>query len=302
MIKRRAVYLDAYDSGKLDRSINEAYNLITSCSLCPRNCEIDRTAGETGICKTGSEARVCSFSPHYGEETPISGIRGSGTIFFSYCNLYCCFCQNYEISFKGEGDLVTDKELAGIMLHLQERGCHNINLVTPTHVLPFILSALKTAISCGLSIPLVYNSSSYDRVVSLKLLDGIIDIYLPDFKFWNPEIAKRACLVKDYPKRARHALIEMHRQVGDLKMDASGIAERGVLLRHLVMPDKIAGTRHIMKFVAEQISPDMYVNIMSQYRPCGEAYRIDELSRPLDAKEYHQAVQSARDVGIINFI
>ena len=253
---------------------------------------------KTGICKTGSRAMISSVAAHFGEEAPLVGINGSGTIFFTHCNLMCSFCQNFEISHQELGREVSDNELADMMFSLQKQGCHNINLVTPSHVVPQILSALKLAVKRGLNIPMVYNCGGYEDVNTIKLLDGVINIYMPDFKFWNPEIADITCGAPDYPEIARNALLEMHRQVGELIIDKTGIALRGLLIRHLVLPLNLAGTRDIMKFIHDSISPDTYVNIMSQYRPCGLAYKTEGLDRAVSSEEYLQALQMAREEGI----
>lgn len=293
------VYIRTSEKGLLREKRDQAYDILKSCTLCPRKCGADRLSGETGICRTGKDADVSSYNSHFGEEAPLVGRNGSGTIFFTHCNLLCCFCQNYDISHEGGGETVSDEMLARIMLALQQSGCHNINFVTPSHVVPQILSALEIAIGNGLCVPLIYNTSAYDRVETLKLLEGIIDIYMPDFKFWDPEIAKKTCDAADYPKVACRALTEMHRQVGDLVTDdASGIATRGLLVRHLVLPHGLAGTREIMTFIAEQISSDTYVNIMAQYRPCGRASQVEELSVFPTQKDYETAVQTAKDAGI----
>lgn len=276
----------------------QAGKALHCCSLCPRNCQVDRTSGDTGYCRTGARAKVASYNAHYGEEAPLVGSRGSGTIFFSHCNLLCNFCQNFDISHEGMGWEVSDRQLADMMLDLQKSGCHNINFVTPSHVIPQILSALVEAAEDGLHIPLVYNSSAYDKVASLRLLEGVVDIYMPDFKFWDAAIAEQTCHAPDYPQIARAALSEMHRQVGDLVIDDNGLARRGLLVRHLVLPDGLAGTRQIMRFIAGRISPDTYVNIMSQYRPCGRAKEIPSLGRAISAREYAQAIADARQEGI----
>jgi putative pyruvate formate lyase activating enzyme len=291
-------YMETYNKGLLSEKIEKAYEILKSCTLCPRTCNVDRLSGETGICKTGEKAYVSSFNAHFGEEDPLVGTHGSGTIFFTHCNLLCIFCQNYDISHLGHGEQTSNENLAGMMLHLQKVGCHNINFVTPSHVVPQILSAVQIAVDNGLLVPLVYNTGGYDRVETLKLLEGVIDIYMPDFKFWNPEIAKTLCNAKDYPEVARKALIEMHRQVGDLVTDESGIARRGLLVRHLVLPHGLAGTREVMRFIANKISSNTYVNIMPQYRPCGRASEIKELSDYLSQKDYQAALQEAREEGI----
>jgi putative pyruvate formate lyase activating enzyme len=244
---------------------------------------------------------VASYNPHFGEEDPLVGTNGSGTIFFTNCNLLCVFCQNWEISHLGEGSEVDSKTLAGMMLQLQRMGCHNINFVTPTHVVPQILDGLTYAVEGGLDVPLVYNTGGYDAVETLRLLDGIFDIYMPDFKFWDPEMAGRYLKAADYPEKAREAIREMHRQVGDLVLDENGIALRGVLLRHLVMPGGVAGTREIMRFIAGEISPDTYVNIMDQYRPCGNAAKYSPLDRCITHDEFEGALKAAREEGIGRF-
>ncbi len=291
-------YLKSAKSGKLNEKKKEAFKRLDKCSLCPRNCKVNRLEGETGVCKTGVKAWVSSYSPHFGEEAPLVGYHGSGTIFFTHCNLLCSFCQNYDISHEGNGVEVTNVQLATFMLQLQKMGCHNINFVTPSHVIPQILSALEIAVENGLSVPLIYNTSAYDNVDSLKLLDGIIDIYMPDFKFWDSEISQKTCKAKDYPEKAKEAIKEMHRQVGDLIIAENGIAKQGLLVRHLVLPHDLANTRKIMRFIYQEISPNTYVNIMPQYRPCGIAYEIFELSSPLSQKDYNLALQAAKEEGI----
>jgi len=253
---------------------------------------------QAGTCKTLDKAWVSSFQAHFGEETPLVGSHGSGTIFFTHCNLLCNFCQNFDISHEGIGRAVTDHQLADMMLALQQAGCHNINFVTPSHVVAQILSALAVACEQGLRIPLIYNSGGYDCVETLQLLDQIIDIYMPDFKFWDPNIAKLTCQAPDYPQTAQAALQEMHRQVGDLTMDGHGIAQRGLLVRHLVMPERLAGTKHVMQFIAEKISPNTYVNIMPQYCPCGDLTTTPQLQRAIVRGEFKQALQAAKQAGI----
>jgi putative pyruvate formate lyase activating enzyme len=291
-------YITAAQSGKLDDNIIAARNILTDCVLCPRQCHVNRTIDETGVCRTGATAKVSSFSPHFGEEAPLVGRYGSGTIFFTHCSLSCIFCQNYEISHDGWGNEVTDAQLASMMLALQEKGCHNINFVTPTHVTPQILSAVRMASEQGLSVPLVYNCGGYERIETLRLLDGIIDIYMPDFKFWDSLIAQIACQAPDYPEIARQAILEMHRQTGDLVIDDKGFARRGLLLRHLVLPDDLAGTRDIMRFIADSVSKNTYVNIMSQYRPCGRAHETPGLNRQPTPEEFRAALTAAREEGI----
>ena len=291
-------YLKTFDKGLLKEKIKKAHEIISACTLCPRKCKVDRHSGQTGICKTGELAYISSYNPHFGEEAPLVGTRGSGTIFFTHCNLMCIFCQNYDISHEGFGAAVSAEQLATIMLDLQSSGCHNINFVTPSHVATQILDAVEIAAERGLRIPLVYNTGGYDNVATLELLEDVIDIYMPDFKFWNPEVAATTCDAEDYPDVARKALVEMHRQVGDLVVDESGIARRGLLIRHLVLPERLAGTREIMKFIANNISPNSYVNIMTQYRPCGRAAEIKELSKFPSRVDFEEAIKAAIDEGI----
>jgi len=291
-------YIETFNKGLLRKIIAKAYRILDDCRLCPRTCGVDRNSDQTGICKTGKHAVVSSYNAHFGEEAPLVGKKGSGTIFFTHCNLLCNFCQNYDISHEGHGQAVSSEQLAAIMMQLQKEGCHNINFVTPSHVVPQILAALEIAIDAGLSIPLVYNSSGYDRVDTLALLRGVFDIYMPDFKFWDPAVAESTCNARDYPEIARLALLEMHRQCGDLVLDEAGIARRGLLIRHLVLPRNMAGTREVMRFIACKISRNSYVNIMSQYRPCGRAGEIKALAASLSQHEFSQALQAARDEGI----
>jgi putative pyruvate formate lyase activating enzyme len=291
-------YIKTYEKGLLQKKIKAAYKLLGSCSLCPRKCCVDRLSGETGVCKTARYALVSSYNPHFGEETPLVGSAGSGTIFFTHCNLMCLFCQNFDISHEGHGQKIADAELAAIMLALQQHGCHNINFVTPSHVVPQILSALEIAIQQGLSVPLVYNSGGYDLTATLKLLEGVFDIYMPDFKFWDPQIAESACQAEDYPEIARNALREMHHQVGDLSVDEDGVAQKGLLIRHLVLPGGLAGTREIMRFIAREISTRSYVNLMSQYRPCGRASEVKGLNASLSPADFQTALQDAKAEGI----
>jgi len=294
------LYLKALRSGKLKSISDIGLTRLKECTLCPRKCGINRVLGEKGICKTGYRAIVSSYSPHFGEEAPLVGYYGSGTIFFTNCSLLCRFCQNYDISHKSNGKELTASNLASIMIRLQEMGCHNINLVTPSHVIPQIIQALYLAAQNGLRIPLVYNSSGYDELESLKLLDGLIDIYMPDFKFWDPEISGDLCGARDYPEKARTSVREMHRQVGNLEI-VDGIARRGLLVRHLVMPGDMSGTAEIMSFLAREISIDTYVNIMDQYRPCGDIANISKLVRSITNSEFEQAVSSAKKVGLWRF-
>ncbi len=291
-------YIKEKQQGGLLKKIKQSSALLTSCTLCPRQCKKDRTRQEKGFCSTGKKAFVSSFSPHFGEEPQLVGDKGSGTIFFSHCNLKCIFCQNYDISVNGMGQETDNEIIASMMLYLQKKGCHNINLVTPSHVVPQILKALDTAIDYGLNIPLVYNCSGYESIDTLHILNNIIDIYMPDFKFWDPKISKIYCRAKDYPGIARKAVREMYNQVGDLKVSKDGIACSGLLVRHLVMPGNLDGTYHILKFLKEKVSSHTHVNIMSQYRPMGEAAKIKELSNPLMPGEYRQAIHMAKKLNL----
>jgi putative pyruvate formate lyase activating enzyme len=292
------VYLGTHRRGVLRAKIDAAYEILSQCTLCPRNCLVDRHHGELGVCRTGDRPVVSSYAPHFGEEDPLVGQRGSGTIFFTHCNLYCIFCQNYEISHGGEGEEISVADLAAMMLILQKRGCHNINFVSPSHQVYQILAALPAAIEGGLSVPLVYNTGGYDALETLRLLDGVVDIYMPDFKFWDPRVAKDLCQAEDYPDMARQAVKEMHRQVGDLVEDEQGVARRGLLVRHLVLPDGLAGTREIMEFLAREVSPLTYVNVMGQYRPCGRAGEHPCLGKFLTGPEYEEAQGLAREAGL----
>jgi putative pyruvate formate lyase activating enzyme len=295
----QAAYLEAHKTGALKKRIAVANDMLKSCTLCPRKCRVNRMDSDSsGICKTGKNAWVSSYHPHFGEEAPLVGRNGSGTIFLTHCSLLCKFCQNFDISHEGSGTEVTHEQLADMMIDLQQIGCHNINFVTPSHVVPQILSAVEIAADSGLSVPLVYNSGGYDRVKTLRLLAGIFDIYMPDFKFWDGHVADVCCKAPDYPEVTRNAIIEMHRQVGDLVISADGIAQRGVLIRHLVLPGGLAGTRDVMQFLAKQVSASSYVNIMPQYRPCGHAGEIPQLSKPVTDEEFKQALRTAENEGI----
>jgi len=271
--------------------VERALSLLESCEVCPHRCGVNRLKGELGFCKTGKNAIVDSYFPHRGEEKPIRGYRGSGTVFFSYCNMRCVYCQNYQISQLGEGREVSPEELAEIFLELQAMGCHNLNLVTPSHVVPQILSALYLAVQKGFRLPIVYNTSSFDSLESLRLLEGIVDIYLADLKYAGREIARRYSKVKNYPEVAMTAIREMHRQVGDLILDERGIAIRGLLVRHLVLPNGLAGTEKVAEFLGS-LSKNMAVNVMDQYYPSYIAWNYPELSRRITQREYHQALSS----------
>lgn len=296
-------YLQVYRSGELRRRVEAAVAQLAHCRLCPRACGVDRTAGELGTCGIGRYAHVAGYFPHHGEEGPLRGWRGSGTIFFAQCNLRCVFCQNYEISQAGEYLETPPGALAGMMLDLQNRGCHNINLVTPSHVVPQILEALTAAVGAGLRLPLVYNSSGYDSVETLRLLDGVVDIYMPDFKIWDEALAEKYLRARDYPATARAALREMHRQVGELTLDANGVARRGLLVRYLVLPGERAGTLPVAEFLARELSTDTYVNVMAQYHPAGEVHadRFAELDRRITQGEYDQALRAMSAQGLNRF-
>lgn len=295
-------YIELYNNGILKKRADKSKELLESCTLCPRNCKVNRLKNKNGACCTGRNVKIASASPHFGEERPLVGKHGSGTIFFSSCNLMCCFCQNYEISHYNEGYEVTGEQLAAIMLSLKKEGCHNINFVTPGHAVPQILEALVIAVEKGFNIPLVYNSGGYDKKETLEFLENVIDIYMPDFKFWDSGIAEKYTEVKDYSEKAQTALIEMYRQAGDLNLDYSGIAVHGLLVRHLVMPNNLAGTEEIMNFIASKISKDTYVNIMSQYYPCYRAKQFQEINTRITKAEYENAKLAAKKAGIKNFL
>jgi putative pyruvate formate lyase activating enzyme len=284
-------------TGELSKRVEQALAWLEECRLCPRQCGVNRARGEIGYCGIGREAIVASYGPHFGEEAPLVGIGGSGTIFFSGCNLRCIFCQNYDISLHGEGRHVTPAQLAAMMLSLQQRACHNINFVTPTHVLPQILEALVIAASDGLRVPIVWNCGGYESSEAIRLLEGIVDIYMPDFKYGDAEAAKEFSNAPDYPEKAEAAVREMHGQVGDLDIGSRGIARRGLLVRHLVMPGKVAGTDKVMRILAS-ISPNTYVNIMSQYRPCAGAVGHPVIGRRIRYEEYRDALAAARAAGL----
>lgn len=296
----RASYLQLLESGEIKFRVSEAYRYLRACRLCPRSCGVNRLKNELGFCRTGKLARVASINDHHGEEPPISGNKGSGTIFFSFCNMQCMFCQNYPISQLGNGKDVTPHELANMMIDLQKRGCHNINLVTASHVVPEFIASLYIAASKGLKIPIVYNSSGYDSLESLKLLDGIVDIYLPDIKYMSYAHAKEISNAPDYPDIAKIAIKEMHRQVGDLKMDSKGIACRGLIIRHLVLPKNMSDTGNVLEFIAKEISIETYISLMSQYFPAHKALEHKNLNRPITKNEFKKAVKTFHDLGLKN--
>ncbi len=292
-------YLRPFETGELAERAAEAVRRLESCDLCARYCRVDRTKGIAGAaCRTGRNAVVSSFAPHFGEERPLTGWRGSGTIFFAWCNMRCLYCQNWEISWEGQGEEVSAKQLAAIMLSLQRQGCHNINLVSPSHVVAQILEALVIAAAAGLRLPLVYNTGGYDSPEALALLDGVVDIYMPDLKYGDAATARRASKIRDYPAVNQAAVKEMHRQVGDLELDAEGLAVRGLLVRHLVLPEGLAGTDAVLRFLADEVSPDTYVNIMAQYRPCYRADEVSELTRRPRADEIREAFALAARHGL----
>jgi putative pyruvate formate lyase activating enzyme len=286
-------YRELHASGELARRCRQLHDLLGECRLCPRRCQARRLEGERGACGAGREVEVASYGPHFGEEFPLVGAGGSGTVFFSWCSLRCVYCQNYSVSRGRERRAVATEQLAAIMLHLQQRGCANVNLVTPTHYVPHIVEALGQACRQGLSLPLVYNSSGYEEEETLRLLDGVVDIYLPDLKYSDARVGLKYSGVADYPQAARAALKEMYRQVGDLALDANGLAVRGVLIRHLVLPGGLAGTGEAMEFIARELSPTACINLMDQYYPAYHARRYPELSRRISGEEFAAARECA---------
>ncbi len=294
-------YVKTFATGRLAEKVSVAREWLRACRCCPRACAANRWADQTGVCRMGRWARVSSAFPHLGEEDCLRGGRGSGTLFFSSCNLRCVFCQNFDLSQGDAGQEVSPEQLAALMLELQAAGCHNLNLVTPSHVVPQILEALQLAVPGGLRLPLVYNSSGYDCVETIRLLEGVVDIYLPDFKFWDAERSAIFLTARDYPEVARAALQIMHEQVGVLRVDEAGLALRGVLVRHLVMPGMLDDTWEIMRWLATALSPDTYVNLMDQYHPAHKV-RVDAglsaINRRLTSREFAQAIQAARDAGL----
>jgi putative pyruvate formate lyase activating enzyme len=288
--------------GELERRALEAHGLLGErCVVCPRGCKVDRRADVAGLCAIGRHAVVASHFPHFGEEDCLRGRRGSGTIFFSGCNLRCVFCQNHDISWEVRGEVATPDRLAEMMLELQAIGCHNINWVTPEHVVPQILEALPVAFECGLALPIVYNTSAYDSLDSLRLMEGIVDVYMPDFKLWTSEAARRYLKRADYPNVAREAIVEMNRQVGELLLDERGMARRGLILRHLIMPGLYEETEAILRFIAEELGKGTYVNLMAQYHVSGKVGRngqYDEIARGIHREEYEHALAFARELGL----
>ena len=295
-------YLKLHKTGELRNRAEKLWTIMESCQLCPRKCGVNRLEGMSGFCHSpGSTLVVAAFHPHFGEERPLVGIGGSGTIFITHCNLRCVFCQNWEISQLGMGTETEIHELALMMLRLQEFGCHNINFVTPTHYSAPIIKALDVAAAAGLRLPIVYNTSGWERLEILKLLDGIVDIYLPDFKYWDSDMsAKYSSGAENYPEVTKAAILEMHRQVGVAKPAKNGIMQRGLMIRHLVMPNNIAGSEEIMEWIAENLPKETYVNIMAQYTPLYKAYDYPEISRRLTSEEYHKVVTRAEELGLTN--
>ncbi len=285
-----------YRRGEMEARVRAALEELADCCACPRNCHVNRLNDEMRVCHTGRHAIVSSAFPHFGEEDCLRGWNGSGTIFFGLCNLRCVFCQNWDISQQRSGKPCTAEEIADLMLDLQARGCHNINFVTPEHVAPQVIEALAVAVPRGLRLPVVYNTSAYDALSSLALLDGLVDIYMPDFKFWTRESARRLAKAKDYPERAREAIIEMHRQVGPLRFSPDGLARRGLLVRHLVMPGQENEARAILEWLAREISPDTYVNVMGQYRPLHQVGATDARGKyvDIDRRPYGREIEAAR--------
>ena len=295
-------YMELARTGGLRQRAEAAYEQLRHCELCGWKCGIDRLTGKKGVCRTGIQALVSSYGPHFGEENPLRGWRGSGTIFFARCNMRCQYCQNYDISQSDAGDPLDPADLAAIMLELERLGCHNINLVSPSHVVPQFQAALTIAAAAGLSLPIVFNTGGYDSQEALRLLDGVIDIYMPDMKYASQQIARHYSKIPHYPQTNQAAVKEMHRQVGDLQLAQGGLAQRGLLIRHLVLPNGLAGTAQILAFIAAEISLDTYLNLMDQYRPAYNVrtyrHKFPRLARPITAEEIQNAVQTARALGL----
>lgn len=297
----KPAYIKLFESGKLQDIAEQLYTIYDHCTLCPRQCGINRRKGEKGTCRAGASVKISSVNPHFGEERPLVGSHGSGTIFLTYCSLLCLYCQNWDISHGGKGEEINDAQLAAAMLRLQKLGCHNINFVTPTHYLPNIVQALVIAVEQGLCLPIVYNTGGYERVEILKLIEGVIDIYMPDYKYSDGKIAARFSPgTKDYPEIVKAALKEMHRQVGVLQTGDHHIAQRGLIIRHLVLPNGLAGTEAFAKFVAEELDPATYINIMPQYRPCYQSHNSPDLSRGITSEEFNDALLHAHKYGLYN--
>ena len=294
-------YLSLLQSGELGERVRQGQDMLANCICCGWACKVDRRTEIKGVCRTNGQARVSSYGPHLGEENPLRGQRGSGTIFFSRCNLKCQYCQNADISQSDCGEELEPEQIAEIMLELQAYGCHNINFVSPTHVVPPIISALTIAAQAGLRLPLVYNTGGYDSLDVLKLLDGIIDIYMPDMKYADAQTAQRYSKIPHYPETNQAAVREMYRQVGDLVLNENGIAQRGLLIRHLVLPDALSGTREITRFLVQEISTDTYFNLMDQYHPAYLARKYPSLNRRITRQEYQEAYEYARQAGLHRF-
>ncbi|MBN4050742.1 radical SAM protein [bacterium AH-315-G05] len=291
-------YLNLLSNGELENRVKTLKQMLKNCVLCPHQCGVNRFNGEIGYCKTLDNCVISGAQPHFGEEEELVGKYGSGSIFFSYCTLRCVFCQNYEISYCGEGQIVSTNQLAEMMLSLQSKGCHNINLVSPSHIVPQIVEAIFIASKKGLHIPIVYNTNGYDLTDTLRLLEGIVDIYMPDIKFSDNHTALKYLKVKNYYTFAKNAVREMYKQVKDLKTDDRNIAYKGLLVRHLVLPQNLAGTEKIIRFIADDISTNTYFNIMAQYYPAHRSYTFEELSRRISREEYQVAVDSAKLAGL----
>lgn len=291
------VYIKTYKTGELTKKIEALYEILKNCNLCPRKCGVNRLKGQKGYCKSTEEILVSNVGPHFGEEDVLVGMGGSGTIFFTNCNLGCVFCQNYEISRLGEGKIYSVEELAKAMLYLQKIGTHNINLVTPTHFVPQIVKSIKIAYENGLMLPIVFNCGGYESLETIRILDGVIDIYMPDFKYADNLSAKKYSNAPDYFERASEAIKEMHRQVGDLKT-RDGVAFQGLLVRHLVMPNDVANSQEVLKFISSEISKETYINIMDQYRPCFKSHDFKEINRKILLSEYNRVIDFAVELGL----
>jgi putative pyruvate formate lyase activating enzyme len=294
-------YLELHKSGELKRRGEKLWELLESCELCPRMCGVNKLKGEKGFCQANAQLEISSYHPHFGEEKPLVGKGGSGTIFLTNCGLRCVFCINWEVSQGGEGSKRSINDFANMMLALQERGCPNINFVTPTHYSPHIVLALDKAVSKGLKVPVVYNTCGWERVEILKILDGIVDIYLPDFKYADgQEAAKYSSGAHTYAELTQNALLEMHRQVGVARPANDGLMYRGLMIRHLVMPNNVGGTKEVIEWIANNLPKDTYLNLMSQYRPMYKAFNYPEISRKITRKEYTDAVSWAKEAGLTN--
>jgi putative pyruvate formate lyase activating enzyme len=293
-------YLNLLERGELDKRVEKGYKLLGNCQVCPRSCSVNRLSGEKGFCRSGFLPVVASYTLHHGEEPPLSGSKGSGTIFFSNCNMRCVYCQNYPISQLGAGQVTTIENLSKMMLGLQERDAHNINLVTPSHFVPQIIAAVRLAAQDGMNIPLVYNTSGYDGLKSLELLDGVCDIYLTDFRYYDSHKALKYSATEDYPQVARRAIREMYRQVGELDLSPDGLAQKGLIVRHLLLPNDISDTRDVLHYLFSQVSPQLYLSIMGQYFPAHRAVDYPELGRCISWKEHQTALNLLDQMGISN--